>query len=45
MFHTGTVGRSEAELLCSKQVPRFFSLLSPPQGKKQNGTLFGPLMN
>lgn len=29
IFHEGTVGRSEAELLSSKQVPRFFPLLSP----------------
>ncbi len=36
IFHGGTVGRSEAELLPSKQIPRFFPLLSPLKVKRKN---------
>lgn len=36
IFHGGTVGRSEAELLPSKSVPRFFPLLSPLQVEQKN---------
>lgn len=41
IFHGATVGRSEAELLPSKKVPRFFPLLFSPsrvKGKKTQNT-------
>lgn len=39
--HGGTVGRSEVELLPSKQVPRFFPLPPAPPGKKEQNYTFG----
>lgn len=42
IFHGATVGRSEAELLPSKKVPRFFPLLfSPSRVKGKKNTLLG----
>lgn len=45
IFHGATVGRSEAELLPSKQLPRFFPLLSTPQGKKKKYSFWKNMTN
>lgn len=44
IFQGGTVGRSEAELLPSKRLPRFFPSPIPPQGKKKKNFFGKPFL-